>query len=199
MELTKIQFYICNTTTPDAFFGCCIVNACANDGCPRAKLAAAYLSDNAAEAADMDPYPPVDGTATSTASTTSNSLPSAPAMTSVAANGKALSTSHTAAIIGGAIGGLVLLCAFVVIAWVVWRHVTRSSEQHNRESGATTCIPLARSRAQSEDLLGKPALTEVVPLAMPYQGQFGREKPFLSPNFVLMLGRLSCGLTGVPE
>lgn len=142
-KLILTQFYTCEATTRDAFFGCCTINPCANNGCPRANLAGAYLSGNPAEAADMDPHPPVDGSSVSASSAIEDPTPTSPPVTSRPSSTGSSDTDSTAipdtesesfpvgATIGISVGGFVLLCAVLTIVLLVRRNARKSSVQHD--------------------------------------------------------------------
>lgn len=180
--LTRQQFYTCVSTTPDAFFGCCTVNPCVQNGCPDENLAGAYLSDNITEAAEMDPYPPVDSMPTSVPSTTDFSTsPSSPFSSTFSDETTAATTTTrgpstesqsvpVGIIAGSAAGGFALLCIVAAILWFLRRHTTRPNAQFNREPGADTRFSHTVNGVYIGDILGRPLVSATAPAVTPHQG-----------------------------
>lgn len=193
--LTKEQFYTCKMTQPDAFFGCCSVNACEHNGCPDIYFFAALLSNDPMNATDMDPYPPVDGASSSTSSSVSSSTMSPTSSeTSAATSGTVTSQARSrsipmGAIAGSAVGGFALLCAVVAVVWFVCRHTRKSSEKHNTGSKDNTYTPSALAGADGDIAQDKPPTAEISSVISPYQGTSHRSLCD-DRSFLLMLPRL---------
>lgn len=132
----------------------------------------------------MDPYPPVDGSSTSESSTSgplssvlSSTLSSVASKSSYPTADAGVDETEsrslpTGAIAGGSVGGFVLLCAIAVIVWLVWRHVTRSNEQHNKESRTSAIGPLVSGRAPGDKIHNDSAPSEAATMAGPGQSMF---------------------------
>lgn len=186
--LTRRQFYTCASTTPDAFFGCCTVNPCVQNGCPDENLAGAYLSDNTTEATEMDPYPPVDSMPTSASSTIafSTSPPSPSSSTLSSETTAATATTRGSStepqslpvgmVAGGAAGGFALLCIVAAILWLLRHHTTRSNAQYNREPRLDASLPYTVNGAHIGGILDKPLVPATAPAVTSHQGMLPNVK-----------------------
>ncbi|MCJ1436943.1 hypothetical protein MMC27_006326 [Xylographa pallens] len=157
------QWYTCAGTNP-SFMGCCQSDACSNNGCPAQDLTPGTLQSVPALNSAYNPISNPSATSSAAASSTSapmttptttsvpnsqTSIAGTPTSTSTSAGASASSTSppetstsqhssspHTAAIAGGAVGGVAFLA--LLLALLLWycRRNVRASRRHMDNSRA---------------------------------------------------------------
>ncbi|MCJ1419886.1 hypothetical protein MMC32_006242 [Xylographa parallela] len=157
------QWYTCAGANP-SFMGCCQSDACSNNGCPAQDLTPGILQSVPALNSAYDPISNPGATSSAVASSTSapmttptatsvansqTSIAGTPTSTGTSAEAFASSTSspttitsqrssgpHTAAIAGGAVGGVAVLgILLVLLLWYCRRNV-RASRRHMDDSRA---------------------------------------------------------------
>ncbi|KAF2138873.1 uncharacterized protein K452DRAFT_85757 [Aplosporella prunicola CBS 121167] len=115
-ECSDGLFYTCTNSNPP-FIGCCKSNPCQPDGCPKADLARAKLSD--------DPVVASQYGATLSSTPTASATSSAKA-TSTGSSG---SSVPIGAIVGGVVGGIALL-AFLAGLFIYIRRLKKKASAH---------------------------------------------------------------------
>lgn len=117
------SFYTCTGTKPGPFVGCCKSNPCANGGCAAVDLEAMRLSS--------DPKAAADFLGTATLTTTSSSSKNATGTSRSSSTSTALpievphQTGLPVAAIGGIVIGVVLLLAFAIVMFFLWRRTVK--------------------------------------------------------------------------
>lgn len=153
------SFYTCTGTKPGPFLGCCKRNPCANGGCAAVDLEAMRLSSDPNAAADF-----LGSSSSSTSSSTATRTPTS-GSTSTALPAKIpRQTGLPVAAIGGIAIGVVLLLAFAIVMFFLWRRTvklrravesTQSPPGFDGMSG-TTYPAMAHSNNSTKGMLRSP-------------------------------------------
>jgi hypothetical protein len=168
-QCTAGKYYTCAKTSPP-FLGCCKSNPCQQSGCPVDDLAAAFLSNNPAEAADF-----LSSTATSapsvsvTTATAGMSMPATSSAVAGATQSKPLSTVTIACI---AIFPVVAILA-AGLFFFLWRSRRRNVKLRN------SMTPNSGNK-KSPEMLATP-FGKSVPSRVPYNIKFNQPPQYQFP------------------
>lgn len=145
------SFYTCTGTKPGPFMGCCKSNPCANGGCAAVDLEAMRLSSDPKAAADFL------GTSVSTSSSSSTTATGTSTSTALPAEVPHQTGLPIAAIVGIVIGAL-LLVAFAIVMFFLWRRTVKLRRAVLASNGPTgfdgmsgTAYPTSPAMAHSNN------------------------------------------------
>jgi hypothetical protein len=137
-ECATGQFYTCTKTNPP-FLGCCTSNPCDAGQCPQTDLAPAFLSNDPAVAADFLPSTTSAAATTLSIMKSTSTVATTTTLTPTASHPQVHSRVSRGAIIGIALGGLVVcvwLLAISMFLFVRWSRLRQPSLNENRPSSA---------------------------------------------------------------
>lgn len=154
------SFYTCTGTKPGPFLGCCKSNACANGGCAAVDLEAMRLSSDPNAAADfLGTTIPTSSSSSSTSSSTATSSTSTVMPAEIPRQ-----TGPPVVAIGGIAIGVVLLLAFAIVMFFLWRRTVKLRRAVESSQGppgfdgmsGTTYPAMAHSNNSTKGMLRSP-------------------------------------------